>query len=217
MKIGLISDIHSHLEPLNKALALFDQHRVDHIICAGDLVSGRYDGDAVVAKIRALNIPCVQGNHDVWARSQQTHIGADPRLLRFKLVSDTLDFLDVLPYRQKFTFAGVTVEMAHATLWDLETHLHPRQGDAIFHRMYKMADDDTQVIIVGHTHVPMVVHIAKALWIINPGSVYSSYPRDIFSDDKHRRCAILELPDIKPNFYDLDTGQLIEPLRMEIS
>lgn len=37
MKLGLISDIHDHLENLNRALAILNDAGVERLLCAGDL------------------------------------------------------------------------------------------------------------------------------------------------------------------------------------
>ena len=37
MKIGLISDVHATLKPLQQALAIFEAQGVETILCAGDV------------------------------------------------------------------------------------------------------------------------------------------------------------------------------------
>jgi predicted phosphodiesterase len=79
MKIGLIADIHADLEALELALMLMEQHGVQQILCAGDLVDKGKHGDAVVQRIRDLRIPCVLGNHDGLARvTQEWYRRSDP-------------------------------------------------------------------------------------------------------------------------------------------
>jgi predicted phosphodiesterase len=38
MRIAIISDIHSNLEALIRALEIIGQHSVDKIVCLGDIV-----------------------------------------------------------------------------------------------------------------------------------------------------------------------------------
>src|SRR3954470_17828493 len=64
MKLGLISDIHADLDHLRRALILLRERGAETILCAGDLVDGESEGNAVVEFVRQQNIPCVQGNHD---------------------------------------------------------------------------------------------------------------------------------------------------------
>jgi predicted phosphodiesterase len=71
LRIGLLADIHANYPSLIKALQIFKQAKVDKILCAGDLVEKGEQGDEVVALIRELNIPCVLGNHDEMAPSNQ--------------------------------------------------------------------------------------------------------------------------------------------------
>src|SRR3954465_13757067 len=107
MKIGIISDIHGHLAPLEKALALLDRLGVEQIVCAGDLVGEGYEGDAVVKLLQARQIPCVLGNHDeeafgdqAWLRRQQRHTpDTSNRLL---LDSRTVAHVSSLPLTLSF-------------------------------------------------------------------------------------------------------------------
>lgn len=57
MKIGIISDIHAYIEPLKRAISLFNSQEVDQIICAGDLVDGGWDEDEVIDTIRSYYFP----------------------------------------------------------------------------------------------------------------------------------------------------------------
>lgn len=52
MKVGIVSGIHAHLAPLEGAISLFDSLGVSQIICAGDLIDGGWDDEAVIDIIR---------------------------------------------------------------------------------------------------------------------------------------------------------------------
>lgn len=219
MKIGLISDVHDDLEGLQQALNLLAEKNVSHILCAGDLVDRGIAGDAVIARIREQKIPCVHGNHDLWALERQ-HSNTDDPDVTFegpRLSTDSLAFLKSLPHKRKFTFGNKRLLLAHATPWDVVAYIYPRKNPEDFHRVMDAAGSDIDVVVLGHSHYPMIVCLENRGCIINPGSVYSSWPLDFDTDIRKRRCATLTIPDIKAVFYDVDSGEEIEPAFVRIS
>lgn len=205
MKIGLISDIHANLEGLERALALFKKQDVRTILCAGDLVDGDWDGDAVVELIDALSIPCVKGNHDesIHAYLDWVHnnfAANDPRAKAELLTEETLEFLLALPDSLEFTFGETRVVLAHGTPWDNTDYIFPETPQKYFEQIVNQCQAD--ILILGHTHVPMCKQVGKS-WVINPGSVYGNR-REIDSS-----CAILELDPFSVTFYDLDSLKVI--------
>ncbi len=64
MKIALLADIHGNLQALEACLEHAAAHGARRLVVLGDLVGYGGDPAAVVARIRALDVSCVQGNHD---------------------------------------------------------------------------------------------------------------------------------------------------------
>ena len=199
MKIGVISDIHGYLEPLQSALALFDHHKVDQIICAGDLADGGDDGEAVVELLRARDILCVQGNHDrdafvdqAWLRRNLRAAGETTSTAL--LNSETVAYLSGLPLALHFVWEGVSACIAHGTPTSNTTYLFPESPQERWDEALSQTDAD--VVILGHTHVPMAVQKGQR-WVLNPGSV----ARNRFADT--RTCAILTLPDVHFSVYTI--------------
>src|SRR5262245_10414897 len=68
MRIGLVTDIHDHVEPLARALELFRQRGVDQVITLGDSCEAftRHSRAAeVIELLRGANAVGVWGNHDM--------------------------------------------------------------------------------------------------------------------------------------------------------
>lgn len=64
MRVACISDIHGCPEQLAAVLDDIAANAVDQVVCLGDIADlGPYPHETL-AKIRALNCPTVQGNHD---------------------------------------------------------------------------------------------------------------------------------------------------------
>ncbi len=67
MRLGLVTDIHSHPAELARALALFRQHEVDRVVTIGDTIDAfaRSDGAGeVAALLLEADAVGVWGNHD---------------------------------------------------------------------------------------------------------------------------------------------------------
>jgi len=65
MRIALISDIHGNLVSLDTVLADIHREGADQIICLGDVPMFGPQPCQVMARLQALDCPCVMGNHDL--------------------------------------------------------------------------------------------------------------------------------------------------------
>lgn len=211
MRIGLISDIHGNLAALERALTLLrDQQKVDTILCAGDLVERHADGNAVVALMREQQIPTVQGNHDAAAERNQAWLAQMAGdIFPFggpgeTLSDETLAYLADLPLMRRLVFEDRRVLVAHASPWDQATYIMPRGNPNHYRRIADETDAD--VVVLGHTHMPMVVRLRRgSMLVVNPGSVGD--PRN----EMRVTCAVLTLPDMLVAHYSVETG---EPVRV---
>lgn len=66
-RIGLLSDVHANLPALEAVLAALSKRGVERIVCCGDLVDYAPWPIEVIARLREMNVLCVQGNHDAAA------------------------------------------------------------------------------------------------------------------------------------------------------
>lgn len=212
MRIALLSDIHANLDSLKEVLAQLDRQRVDHILCAGDLVERGDSGDAVVELVRERDIPTVQGNHDFEASANQRWLRTygdpnHPNMKRHLLRDETIAYVQALPISLRFTFEDQTLLLSHANPWNHYDYVFPQSAPSLFERVAVEAEAD--VVVLGHTHVPMCVRVDhRNTWVLNPGSVGD--PRL----DNSMTYAILTLPDMSFDVYDVLTGQTVpvEPL-----
>lgn len=185
MKLGIIADIHGDYAALTTVLErLHSFHQVDYILCAGDLIGRGPEQDQVVSLIREQGIPTVKGNHDQW---------------NYSLSSENADFLDDLPINWRGQFAGYRVFMCHGkpgnNIWGL---YRDHVSNTLLNMMLGSLDAD--VLIVGHTHVPMYIRVANGA-VINPGSLYTFHSMRVTS----HTYGILNLPDLTFDLYDLTT------------
>jgi putative phosphoesterase len=212
VKIGIISDIHANLEGLERALALLQGQKVDTILCAGDLVERGENGDDVVRRIQEEGFPVVMGNHDHLARSNQDYCLKHPR--RFPnypaLCEETFEYLDSLPPHLRFVEGEKRLYLTHGAPWDVEQYIFVKQPPEQFKRVLQEAE--AEIVILGHTHQPMMVEVEDKGWILNAGSCSSNYLPDAILMQKpprQRSCGILTLPHFDFKVYDLDTGKAL--------
>jgi hypothetical protein len=89
VRLGLITDVHSHSAELARALSLFRQHGVDRVVTLGDTIDAfaRSDGAAgVAALLLEAGAVGVWGNHDFSLRgdvSEETRARFPPESLTF--------------------------------------------------------------------------------------------------------------------------------------
>lgn len=177
MKVLIISDVHANPWALNAVLQ--DAGRVDHVLCAGDMVSYGADPRATVAALRERGVIAVRGNHDHAVAS-----GADPKAspakqpvaltmrdwTRSQLDAAAIAWLARLPLHLTWEVGGTRFAVVHATPRDplYDYHLRPDASSEFIGEL--TAGIDTDILVVGHTHWPLL-RACGDLQIVNPGSV----------------------------------------------
>jgi putative phosphoesterase len=203
--LGLIADIHGDLTTLQTVLDLLHSQQVDMILCAGDLVEKGEHGDAVVQTIREQSIPCVLGNHDEAALSNQQWLRENADLnhpnMRGRLLKETtLHYLANLPRTLRFSYEGQRLLLVHGTPQSNVAYLLPQTPPQKYQEIARQAEADA--IIFGHTHTPLHAKF-ESVWFFNPGSVCAG------GKFESHTCATLRLPDYAFNLFDLNTGKRI--------
>lgn len=191
MKIGILSDIHGDFRSLEIVLDRLDKyHQVDQILCAGDLIGRGPEQDRVVETIQQRQIPTVRGNHDEWS------VG---------ISHASEDFLKALPVDWRGNYDGIEIFMCHgkpgSNMWGL-------YRDHISNTLLNMMLGSLQVdvLITGHTHVPMYVRVDQGC-VINPGSIYTFKS----ARETSHTYGVLHLPKLSFELYDV-TAEPVEPI-----
>ena len=183
MDIGIFSDIHGDLRALETVLDQLDsEHKVDYILCAGDLVGRGPEPNRVVDIIRERGIPSVRGNHDEWM---------------YGLSPENSAYLKALPLDLRCTYEDIAIFMCHgkpgSNMWGL---YHDHISKTLLNMMLETLQAD--VLITGHTHVPMYIQVDRGC-VINPGSAYTFKSIRTTS----QTYGVLHLPDQTFDLYDL--------------
>jgi putative phosphoesterase len=211
MKIGIISDIHSNIYALESVIKIFKDIKL--IFCAGDLTGYYSFVNEVIERIRSdERIICIQGNHDHYLLTNPPE--KLPLLLRKsvdytknKVSKNSLEFLSNLDVVLNTNIMGSKVLMTHGSPWDhLSGYVYP--GYRHFEKFNRVNAD---IIILGHTHYPMIKKIKNKI-IINPGSC--GQPRD---GNRDASCAILETKTLQVSIFRIkyDIERFIKRIKKE--
>lgn len=184
MNYAIISDIHSNLEALEKALGIIDDKGVDEIICLGDIVGYGANPNECVDLVRSRCASVILGNHD--AAALDISIAHDfnsiaKRALVWtaeQLTAESKSFLSSLPMiarkEDQILLVHSSPEVPEA--WEYIIDADDAQS-AIKHF-------DERICFIGHTHVPGIFSPsgrAKSVskdekFLVNVGSI--GQPRD---------------------------------------
>jgi predicted phosphodiesterase len=188
LKIGLISDIHASLAPLQEALEIFRREGVERILCAGDIAGYGNELETTVAALRESGCQTVLGNHDLWWLQRSDGDDASP----------VATYLHALPRTLEQALAGKQLLMVHASppdslldgirLRDEIGVLIESQVDLWRDALITFAGD---VLVVGHTHQVFAERLGQVL-VVNPGSTCFNHT-----------CAVLQLPELTVQFFPL--------------
>jgi len=154
MKYAIIADIHANLEALNVVLQDAKAQQCTHYACLGDVVGYGANPKECLEIVRAMNMPCVKGNHDEYCSIDEATEGFNPdageavNWTRGHLALEDRQWLRELKYiRLVASFSSV-----HATL-DV-----PQRWGYVFDKLAAAASftyQNTAVCFFGHTHVPV--------------------------------------------------------------
>lgn len=173
MKIGLIADIHAN-RPALKAV-LRELQGVDRIWCAGDITGYYPDPDGVISALQEHQVEAIKGNHDWYLENPPPAPNALLRqsinLTLSRIKPENRRLLQDLSLEKTWELDGLRINMYHGSPWDnLEEYIYPD-----YNHFDRFAALDADIIILGHTHYPMLREIQGRI-VINPGSC--GQPRD---------------------------------------
>ena len=179
MRIGIISDIHGDITALERALV--EMQPVDRVFCAGDLVLQYRFSNDIFDIVRRHGITTIRGNHEEAILSS-----AGAALRASGVISpDNLSLLERLPKLLEMDIDGKHIVMMHTSPLDptgggrdLRDGLAPDDGAVhVDTGVDHLPESRADVLIVGHTHRPIITRAGRML-VINPGSLGQSRDPD---------------------------------------
>ena len=172
MKIGIISDIHANVYGLRAVLEKLKD--TDIILCAGDIIGYYTFVNEVFDELRKNKVIFIKGNHDrIFLGDEKTSIkliNDSLKLTREIISKNNLSLLKKAGSVFQTKLGGLRIGLYHESPWGKNFRVYPNFKE--FDKFKKIEDG---VIILGHTHYPLVKKAGKKI-IINPGSC--GQPRD---------------------------------------
>lgn len=203
MKLGLLSDIHGDPVALELAWSHLVLLGADRIVCAGDLVGYGPFPDRVVDFLAGRGVASVRGNHDRWALRRGP--GVDDEFGGGTPNASTLEALANLPFDLLVSDMDRVAVIVHGSprsdMEFVQRSTHPPSA-----LRADLAALGADLLVVGHTHVPMWYRCAQGL-VVNPGSVVS-----MPVVKTSRTFALVDLQALSVTFHDVESG---EPLAIE--
>jgi putative phosphoesterase len=161
MLIGIVSDVHCNGPAMDRAVASLSP-TVDTILVAGDAVLQYRFSNEVLEIIREHDLPYVAGNHEAILLSEHgVRARSAPHVRR-----ENLDFMAAAPKEWEMKVSGKSLLMVHASPF-------PPYSDYLFAgspQLARCASLDVDILVLGHTHVPMATRVGDTL-VVNPGSL----------------------------------------------
>jgi putative phosphoesterase len=159
VRIGIVADIHCNHEALRIALDRMDA--VEELLCAGDAVYQFRFSNEVMDLLREREARYVLGNHE------QVLLGpwGERALAQDWVRQDALAYMASQPDCIETVVGGKKLVMVHGSPFEPHNeYLYPGTAG-----LARLAEIDTDYIVLGHTHYQMAARIGRAL-VINPGS-----------------------------------------------
>lgn len=177
MKVAVISDIHSNYYALRAVLRDVKKNNIKNYIILGDIF-GYYpwavDTYKLIRKIKIFKI--VKGNHDDLLSEKNFKKPGYYDAIRFnkkklKIFGDEVfRWLKKIPHQDKFKYGNFEYVICHGTPEDpVNGRYYPDNK-----KKYSWFPKKNQILMLGHTHYPLLKTTENNGVVVNPGSVGQS-------------------------------------------
>jgi putative phosphoesterase len=187
VRLGIVSDIHCQARALEAAIVAMGE--IDRLVCLGDTIQQAAFSNETVALLKNKDALTIVGNHEeaFFSGPGRYAPGVDPTLA---------GWLSARPSQIACEIGGQRVLIVHSTPWPSGHAYVP-----LHHRDFgRFGEADADVVLYGHTHIPVVTRVGSAL-VINPGSTGEGRPTE---RGFIRSCAVLDMESLSTEIIDLD-------------
>jgi predicted phosphodiesterase len=181
MKIAVISDIHGNLPAFQTVLQDLDAWRPDHVLVAGDVVNRGPTPvpclEIVQERVEKQGWRLVRGNHEDYvlrhSLPEAPRSGPAFEFFRssywtFAQLNGHIPYLESMPFQQHLWGPdGREIRTVHASMLANNIGIYTSATDD---ELREMVAPPPAVLVVGHTHSPLIRSIDNTL-VVNIGSV----------------------------------------------
>ncbi|WP_238882404.1 metallophosphoesterase [Clostridium sp. YIM B02551] len=160
MKFAIVSDIHGNIKALEAFIKYIDDKSIEKILNLGDILAGEYPKEVfekVFSDKRFINI---RGNHE-------NKLSA---YLYEQYGGEIIRELNKLELKKIIDINGKSFLMVHSRETS-NTDIPLLYNGESLERFLKDYDDSVDYVLIGHTHLPLMVTSYGEKTIINPGSL----------------------------------------------
>jgi len=176
MRVALISDLHGNMVSLDAVLDDIRAHRVDRIVCLGDVATLGPSPHEVLARLAELGSPCIRGNHDDFLLDEdliRSYTDAPPIVqavtaCRQQMTAAELALVSTFQPGLELDLDGATLGLFHGSPRSNTEDLLATTPAETLERA--LGPRRPTVMIGGHTHLQMLRQHHGTL-LVNPGSV----------------------------------------------
>lgn len=200
MKLALLGDIHGNNLALEAVLAAAINKKADELLVTGDLVGYYFAPRDVIELLSTWKRYVVRGNHEDMLHKARGNLhfledvekkyGSGLRIALKELTVEQLDYLCMLQHPLVVNAGGREILLCHGAPEDLNQYVYPNDNLGFLENSQY---DSLDLIVLGHTHYPMIKKLANGLCVVNPGSV--GQPRN-------------RVPGAHWALYDTDTNKV---------
>jgi putative phosphoesterase len=177
MKLALLADIHGNYLALRAVLDAAISSGVERLLVAGDLVGYYFEPFKVWGALNEWDFLAVRGNHENMLEKAyndphflaevDARYGSGLRVAIKQFPASQLSLLWQLPKAQTIQVDACRIQLCHGSPWDTDQYIYP---DASTDLLERCATSDHDVVVLGHSHYPMLHEVGRTL-VVNPGSV----------------------------------------------
>ena len=184
MKIGVITDVHSNINALNKVLKEFDKIKIDKIICCGDMIGiGPNPEETVQELIKNKDkLIAVRGNHEQYLlKGLPKDVHDDKREMSLgeiknhewthnKLRENSKNFISQFNISNTITIENKRIYIVHYPCDENGIYKSHIKKPTIKQNEEMFSEIDADIYIYGHTHTTSINN-KNNKWYINLGSL----------------------------------------------
>lgn len=177
-RVAVLGDIHGNIDAFKAVLKDISSQSIDELLITGDIVGYYYHADEVLDSLKNWKYEIIQGNHDRtlnkfcnWSNeikeNYRKKYGSALEIASKTLSNNEINYLKNLPVKKKLHINSYIVTLCHGSPYNQDEYIYP---DASIDILKKCANCQSNIVIMGHTHYPMIKVIDNTI-LLNPGSV----------------------------------------------
>jgi predicted phosphodiesterase len=184
--LAIMSDLHANLPALRAVLEDIDKKQPDAVFCLGDLADFAPWPNQVIETIRQWRIPTIMGNHDEriafdsaiipLGKHTEEERAARVEAIEFTrraITAENREYLSGLPSTVRICYGSGSrarkILLVHASPRSIDEYIYADHPETDLIRMLR--NNDADVIVMGHTHLPYIRPLRDGKFVINTGSV----------------------------------------------